>query len=152
MEVSVRPSSSECFWFIFVMAVFQVTYDSQLSSAQFYDWAWNDRGSGLSVVGIATVLRDGRAGVRIPRFFSCPERPGWPCSPPRHLYSGYRGVIMFTTHLYIVPRWRMSGAVPLRFPYAFMAWTGKVLPIPSIVMRTFPDLFELYRIVVGDKS
>ena len=34
---------------------------------------------------------------------------------------------MLTTHLRVVPRLRMSGAVPLLPQYAFMAWMGKIL-------------------------
>ena len=33
-----------------------------------------------------------------------------------------------TSHLHLVPRLRMSGAVPVLPPYAFMLWTGKMLP------------------------
>ena len=40
-----------------------------------------------------------------------------------------------TTHIHLVPRLRMSGAVPLLPLYAFMAWTGKTL-IYLFVMAT----------------
>ena len=33
-----------------------------------------------------------------------------------------------TAHLHLVPRLKMSGAVPLLLIYAFIAWTGKTLP------------------------
>ena len=35
----------------------------------------------------------------------------------------------FTTHLNLVPRLRMSGAIPLLVLYTFMAWTGTTLPL-----------------------
>jgi hypothetical protein len=34
--------------------------------------------------------------------------------------------VKLTTHLPLVPRLRMSGAVPLLLIYAFIAWTGKI--------------------------
>ena len=37
-----------------------------------------------------------------------------------------RGVKL-TTHLYLVPRLRMRGAIPLLPQYAFIAWTGKTV-------------------------
>jgi hypothetical protein len=33
-----------------------------------------------------------------------------------------------TAHLHLVPRLRMSGAIPVLPLYAFMVWTGKTLP------------------------
>ena len=36
--------------------------------------------------------------------------------------------LCLTTHLHQVPRLRMSG-VMLHFPYAFLAWTGRTLPL-----------------------
>jgi hypothetical protein len=36
----------------------------------------------------------------------------------------------FTVHLHVVPRLRMSGAVPLLPLCAFMVWTGQTLPVP----------------------
>jgi len=65
------------------------------------------------------------------RFFS-PEHPDPTWGPLILLVSGDcclfpegdQGV-MLTTHLHVVPRFRMSGAVPLLPQYAFMAWMGK---------------------------
>jgi hypothetical protein len=63
-------------------------------------------------------------------FFSSPPRPDWLWSPPSLLYNGYyqglwgwsgRGVKL-TTHLHLVPRSRMRGAIPPLPQYAFMAW------------------------------
>ena len=51
--------------------------------------------------------------------------------PPSLLFISFKGVKQpgaWTTHLYLVPRWRMSWALPLLSLYAFVAWTGKILP------------------------
>jgi len=40
----------------------------------------------------------------------------------------------WTTHKYQVPRLRMSGAIDLLSLYAFMAWTGTVLPCISYLV------------------
>ena len=56
------------------------------TNIQLYMWVC---GPGSSV-GVATELRSGRSGDRIPvgtRFFACPDRP-W--GPPSLLYNGYR--------------------------------------------------------------
>jgi len=39
-----------------------------------------------------------------------------------------------TTHLYLMTRPRMSGAMPLRSLYVFMAWVGKIY----IFLNSFP--------------
>jgi hypothetical protein len=44
------------------------------------------------------------------RIFSSPKCPDWP---------------ELTTHLYLLPKLGMSGAIPLLLPHAFMACTGK---------------------------
>ena len=41
------------------------------------------------------------------------------------------------THLHLVPRLRMSGAVPLLPLYAFMAWTRKMYVIHYTCLRTY---------------
>jgi hypothetical protein len=44
------------------------------------------------------------------------------------LFRGQSGRgVLFTTRLYLVPRLRMSGAIPLIYLYAFMAWAGTIL-------------------------
>ena len=40
------------------------------------------------------------------------------------------GGIKLTTHLRLVPRLRMTGTTPLFPTHAFMAWTGKPVPLP----------------------
>ena len=40
------------------------------------------------------------------------------------------GVKLTTTHLQLVLRLRMTGAIPLLPPCAFMAWPGPTLPLP----------------------
>ena len=67
------------------------------------------------------------------RFFcSFPKRTHRLRGPPNLLFSSLKGVKQsgaWTTHLYVVPRWRMSGALPLFSLYAFVAWTEKTLPV-----------------------
>jgi hypothetical protein len=43
------------------------------------------------------------------------------------LYSGIELEVKLTTHLHLVLRWGMSGAVPILTPYAFMSHTGTTL-------------------------
>jgi hypothetical protein len=53
--------------------------------------------------------------------FSSPERPDRLCGPPSLLFKGYRGCVpgknglgvKLTTHLYLVPRLRIGGAIHL---------------------------------------
>jgi len=82
-----------------------------------------------SVVGVATRLRPGWFGIRIPvtvkDFFLDPPVPqfiGHQIFCPRGL--GVRGVNL-TTRLHLVLRLRMSGAIPLLLLYALMAWAGE---------------------------
>jgi len=57
-----------------------------------------------------------------------------PTQPPIHWVLEYFpwskefGALKLTTHLQLVPRLRMSGAIPLFPLYAFMVWTAKNLP------------------------
>jgi hypothetical protein len=64
-------------------------------------------------------------------------RPGWsrskrwisrlsvvPTQPSVHWLLGFK----LTTYLHLVPRLRLSGAIPLLPLYVFMAWTGTALP------------------------
>jgi len=41
-----------------------------------------------------------------------------------------------TTHLHLVPRLRISGAIPLLPPSAFMVWAEKKLPTADIIIYT----------------
>jgi hypothetical protein len=87
---------------------------------------------------IVTGLQAGRAGGgggSIPggskSFISSPKRPDRIRRPPSLLFSGYRRFILgvkrpghkLTTYLHIVPRLRMSGAIPL-LPY-MPSWHGQ---------------------------
>jgi len=75
------------------------------------------------------------------RFFSLKHPdPLW--GPLILLVSGYYSLfpkgdqgVMLTTHLRVVPRLRMSGAVPLLPQYAFLAWMGKTLSYLVDVMH-----------------
>jgi hypothetical protein len=44
-----------------------------------------------------------------------------------HRQSGQE--VKITTHLHLVLRLRMNGAIPLLPLYSFMVWTGKTLPL-----------------------
>jgi len=78
-----------------------------------------------SSVSTVTTLGAGVSGVRTladgKRFFSYPERPDRLWSSSSLLYNGHRGVfhswvsgwsVRLTTHLRIVPRLRISTAIP----------------------------------------
>jgi len=43
--------------------------------------------------------------------------------------------LMLTIDLYVVPRLRMSGAVLLLPPHAFMAWKETTLPFTTFILR-----------------
>jgi len=59
-------------------------------------------------------------------FFSSPRRPNRFWGPPDVLYNGYRGQrgrgMKLTTHLILVPRSRMRGAIPS--PPNSSSWRG----------------------------
>jgi len=79
-----------------------------------------------SLVSIEIKLGVGRLGFnsrqgQLCDIFPSPSRPHWYWGPPSLLYSGYRGLLprgwsgrgaKLTTHLHLVPRLRMSGAIP----------------------------------------
>ena len=48
-----------------------------------------------------------------------------------------------TTHPYLMPRLRISGAMPLLLRYDFMAWTGTTLPLPFSRMRAVSRLSQV---------
>jgi hypothetical protein len=85
-------------------------------------WSWN------IVVGVVSTPWVRRFCIRIAgnsyRFISVPGRPYQLWGPPSFLFSGYRGYyrgvnrpgVKLTTHLHLVLRWRMNGAVPLLHP------------------------------------
>ena len=45
------------------------------------------------------------------------------------------GGMKVNTHLHLTPRLRMSGVVPLRPLYAFMAWIGTNLLLPFTLIE-----------------
>jgi hypothetical protein len=82
---------------------------------------------------IYTIIRAGMSEVRIPigaKYFSLHQksRPVLGPSQPRFIFLGQSGRgVMLTTHLHLVPRSRMSGAVPLLPLFNSMAWIGTFL-------------------------
>jgi hypothetical protein len=102
-------------------------------------------------VGVGTRLRAGQSGVRIlvgKRVFLL-FKTFWPAlgptQPPTQLVPGFfpRGAKL-TTHLDLVLRLRMSGAVPHLPLYAFMAWTGKNLPFLPLVVRATSKVVQIW--------
>jgi hypothetical protein len=91
-----------------------------------------------SVIDIATTLRAGRSGARIPvgrRYFSLlQKRQDRLWVPLSLLPGGYRRYFLgvkrpehkLTTHFHIVPRLSMNGAVPLLSLYALKPWIGRI--------------------------
>ena len=71
------------------------------------------------------------------------NRPDWHWGPSSLLFRRYRGSfpdvkrlgMKITTHLYLVPRLRMSGARSVLHLYAVMEWTGITLPFNSCRFR-----------------
>jgi hypothetical protein len=65
------------------------------------------------------------------RFFFSPQHPDSFWGPHSPLFNGYQGSFLDvkqpgqTTHLHLVPRLRMGGAITLLSLYAFKAWTGR---------------------------
>jgi len=71
-------------------------------------------------------------------FLSSPKHPDWLRDPSSLLDNWYHGLfhrgysnqgMKLTTHFSLIPRLRLSGAIPLLPLYAFMACTG-TLPLP----------------------
>ena len=58
--------------------------------------------------------------------------------------------LKLTTHLHLVPRLRMSGAIPLLPLYAFVAWTGKALPFYLSIFRL--TLLQLLRNKIRERE
>ena len=95
--------------------------------------------SNCSAVGIGTMPRTVRPGVQIPvgaTNISPLLNVQTSCGAPTPSgSSGTRNLsweqssrdMKLTTHPSLVSRLRMSGVVPLRPLYAFMAWVGKML-------------------------
>jgi len=85
-----------------------------------------------SIVGLVTCCRLDGLGANLGKDRKCPDLL-WGLRSL--LFSGYQcfflGVhgqgMKLTTHIHLLPRLRMSGAVPLIPIYAFVAWTGKIL-------------------------
>jgi hypothetical protein len=94
-----------------------------------------NRGSSVSIETRLRVGRQGfnsRKGQRWDFFFSSPQRPDLLWGPPIIPSNGYwrtlyleskaaRGVKL-TTHLHLVPRLSICGAIPPLLQYVFMAW------------------------------
>jgi len=90
-----------------------------------------------TVVGTETRQRGGRSVVRIPvytrDFFPSPLRLYRLWALPSRLAMGNWGSFRghkVVIHLHLVSRLRMTGAIPPLPQYAFMSWTGRVLPLP----------------------
>ena len=93
------------------------------------------------VVRTLTRLQAGQSEVRTPagiRYFYLLQNVQY--DPPSLLFNGYgcsfpgvqRPGEMLTTRLHLLPKLRMSGAVPLFHLHGFMAWTGKNFLIFSV--------------------
>jgi len=74
---------------------------------------------------------------RSKRFFFSPKHPDLFWGPHGPLFNGYQGSFLDikqpgqTTHLHLIPRLRMGGAIPLFSLYVFMAWTEITSRSPS---------------------
>jgi len=87
---------------------------------------WQLGRSWCSIVGIVTWCRLGGLGLNPGRVRKCPD---WLWGLPILLFSGYQCSFLevhgqgmkLTIHLHLLPRIRMSGAVPLLLIYAFVA-------------------------------
>jgi hypothetical protein len=105
-----------------------------------------DRDSSTCYLGGGTVCqcRDWATGwttgAEAKDFFSKTSRPTvgltwipiqWVTGVLSWGYSG-RGVKL-TTHLHLVPRLRMVGAIPVLFVYVFLAWTGTRFHLPGYI-------------------
>jgi hypothetical protein len=88
----------------------------------------------LSVVSTVPRPLDGRSGVQTPAggntFISPPKRPDLLWGPPRLLYNGHwrsfpdlERPMGKVNRLHLLPRLRMSGAMPLLPLHNLMAWT-----------------------------
>jgi hypothetical protein len=106
-------------------------------------WPWGPPGP-LSSVFLAVgptrapiFCRSGRGAHPDPYLLSF-----WPWGSPGLLSSVFLAVGLtrtpvfpgteLTTHLHLMPRLRMSGAIPLFHLYALMEWTGKTNFLPSM--------------------
>jgi hypothetical protein len=97
-----------------------------------------------SIVSIVNRLHAGRSRVRILAgvrdFCLLQNVQTSPGAHPVFFFNGYRGFhgysgwgVKLTTHLHLVPRLRMIGAMPLLPLYAFMVWTETTLPLTDII-------------------
>jgi len=82
---------------------------------------WRDRNWVTGWTGIYLFSRIARQTLRS-------TQP--PIQAPRFLSGGKSaGAFKLTTHLHLVPRLRINGAVPLFTMYVCMAWRGTALPL-----------------------
>jgi hypothetical protein len=124
-------------------------------------------GNRTGVFGIATRLRIGRSrgsilgtGKRLCLGFygivPPSNRPDRRWGPHSILFSWYRGSFLgysgrgvrLITHSHLVPRLRMSRAIPLLPLYAFMARTGRTLPFTKSIVTVAIPLRIKYRHVL----
>jgi hypothetical protein len=112
-----------------------------------------------SVVGIASRLRNGRSGVRIPAgeksFLSTPKRPNPLWGPTSLLLTGTavlsrrysdQVVVLITRH-HLALRLRISGVMPLFPLHAIMAWTGKYFILLPVLKKGSLELIRGIRSV-----
>jgi len=109
-------------------------------------------GSRDSVIGTQTMRKVGNSGVHIQvgaRDF-CPKRPQRLWGPTSPRFNGYWVISRrqnaqgekLTMHLHLVPKLRISGAIPPLPLHVFMAWEGKSFiqtdqpPSPSPKIRS----------------
>lgn len=89
-----------------------------------YVWVPSESLSRSSVAGIATTLRARWCGVQIP-VGAGDSSLRQDVQTGSGVLSRGRGVNL-TSHLKLVPRLSMSGAIPLLPLHAFVAWTDKL--------------------------
>jgi hypothetical protein len=138
---------------------------------------FNDALWPISNLGSSVVIQDGRPGFNSRKeqwsdSFSSPPRPDRLWGPTDLLSNGYRRLfhrewsswgVNLTTHIHLMPRLSIHGAIPPLPQFAFMAWcsvksTGTNLPLPyvhcsfriliyyfMIILPSHPQLYNLRR-------
>jgi hypothetical protein len=97
---------------------------------------------GYNVAGTLTRLGTGRAGGYVPdrdKLFLFSETFKLSLGPTQHLIQWVPRVlsvgVKIATHLHLLLRLRMSGAIPPLSLRAFIAWTGTAVDISYIRLR-----------------